>query len=69
MKFSRWFPGHMKPARPGVYERNLVYQYSYWDGLQWHLGGNLYDHLYSTPPSWNQSASWRGLASDPEAKP
>ena len=41
MKLTRWFPGHIKPVREGVYQQmcgiGLSLGYQKWDGLRWFL--------------------------------
>lgn len=75
-KLTPWFPGDVKPARPGVYERCYAQDmpgemqpmkcYCYWNGKQW----MTYE---STPEAaarevvvsdW-QHEWWRGLAEQP----
>lgn len=37
-----WYPGHQKPMRVGVYERegpSPEYPYSWWNGVFWCIGG------------------------------
>lgn len=46
MKKTEWFPHSIKPARPGVYERDYGIvddqeqypEYQYWDGNDWYYG-------------------------------
>jgi len=42
-----WFPGNVRPARPGVYQRRLQSCkesfYAMWDGRRWHLGADSLD--------------------------
>jgi len=48
MKFTEWFPPHIKPYRKGVYQqicglgKDIGYQY--WDGKNWH--------------GWERTAFW-----------
>jgi hypothetical protein len=69
-----WIPGHIKPVRVGVYERQTnVGRWSYWSGEFWATADNVSPSGAMNPgwigiPSGVQDAPWRGLASDP-AKP
>lgn len=67
---TEWFPAHIKPARPGVYQqmcglgKDLGYQ---------HFDGNGWGGWFSTPESAERFArkhdagctEWRGLAASP----
>lgn len=70
-ELTPWFPGNVKPARPGVYQRKLSWgtRYAKWDGRVW-LG--YYYEPYSAAVGNHISAyqlsrdiEWRGLAKDP----
>lgn len=70
MKKTPWFPGHVKPARKGVYERKgFGGTYSEWDGKRWLLGANDVDAAsdWGDWPrredrrSFWQDHPWRGL--------
>jgi hypothetical protein len=69
-KLTPWFPGDVKPARVGVYEKDLddgVFKFSLWDGRKWRfcresVGSALRQRERS---AW-QWANWRGLASEPK---
>lgn len=73
-KLTPWFPGDVKPARVGVYERKtrrgMTYRYSFWSGVNWMLSGATpviaADH--GGGKSTSQHDEWRGLAIDPRAK-
>jgi len=58
-----WFPGDVRPARPGVYQRQSR-DYSYWDGRHWHAERPDMKTAYmlgdSNPAPILQSVSWRG---------
>lgn len=64
-KYTGWYNGDQRPARPGVYQRllpqgGMAFSY-YGDGI-WH-GGRLTPQLASgarKPSTW-QSQVWRGL--------
>ena len=64
------FPGSVRPARIGVYERlswNKWWYYSYWDGVRWHCGDLLCrSRLLNAAASTNQHWPWRGLAEEPK---
>ena len=66
-----WFPGSVKPVRPGVYERE--YGLNNVAFCRWNEGwycSSLKNEIASRArkPSGNQSLPWRGLAVNPEAK-
>jgi hypothetical protein len=70
MKKTPWFPGHVKPARVGVYERNgPAGTHSYWTGKFWMLGAWGADAaadwdewpLNAPLSSGWQDLPWRGL--------
>ncbi len=68
-RLTPWFPGDVKPARKGVYERKyphtttLVATFCLWNGRRWFFGnGTLGDAGYEVMPSAAQSLPWRGLA-------
>lgn len=69
-KVTEWFPGDVKPARKGVYERelNAANRFSYWNGEKWMSSGftpaEAMRH-YGLVSDW-QFKGWRGLASDPK---
>jgi len=68
MKLTKWYPGHIKPVRVGVYQKhidfNVPYFYSYWDGEFW----GLISGTPSGAKKWRDLASraqnyfWRGVA-------
>lgn len=71
MKKTRWFPAHIKPVRPGVYETNLFSpnggNYAYWDGKRWAVA---FAHVPLANSIRNycdaiQEKEWRGLAEKP----
>lgn len=67
IKLTEWFPGFVKPVRPGWYRTKFVVGtlksgegYSYWSGKQWsnqradHGGVRTYDGA-------SQYKIWRGI--------
>ena len=71
-KLTPWFKGHVKPARPGVYERRFhkgspFTHYSRWDGKTWRGRSSRPIGVAKTRESaiW-VALEWRGLASDPK---
>ena len=68
MKLTQWFPGTVKPVRPGVYQRNLwgkgaLPAYSYWNGERWCLcRPTAHEAVEERHPSDVQDAPWRGVA-------
>ena len=73
MKTTEWFPGHIKPAYPGVYQllcgNDTEVGYQKWDGEKWGIWyENAQDaaegHAYADPEFQNDQ--WRGLAEQPK---
>lgn len=69
-----WFPGDVKPVRPGVYATRDPFgewdgcTYKFWSGRLWGYASlTVYDAYGSKHlgPSSLQDNEWRGLASDP----
>lgn len=65
-----WFPDHVKPDRPGVYEVILPggagAWYSLWTGAHWCLVRWTPDlAAVAVSRSWLQNFRWRGLSADP----
>jgi hypothetical protein len=68
-KLTPWFPGHIKPVRPGVYQ-------VFWatspiparfDGACWYAGSdNLLTASKSPKPASCDPRKWRGLAEEPK---
>jgi hypothetical protein len=71
-ELTPWFPGDVKPARAGVYERKYgtFYEergYSRWDGRHWYFRNSRINSAAIDPAiSINQSRQWRGLAHPPK---
>jgi hypothetical protein len=76
MKLTEWFPGSIKPARKGVYQRQLPQQgisYARWNGeywlraVPWLLPRPAWERQNRKPAalSFNQDAPWRGVTSKP----
>lgn len=71
MKLTDWYPGDVKPVRPGVYERDYgsvegvipPFRYCYWDCDCWQVASTLVrDALRVYEDSKYQSLPWRGVA-------
>lgn len=66
-----WFPPHIKPARPGVYQTRFLCHapgYSYWDGWRWGNQRTTADYaknLAGPISVADQYKTWRGLAQKP----
>ena len=65
-----WYPTHLKPIRPGVYEVRIpdsadpfgTRYFSYWDGTLWRsVATTPYDASLQSLKSWSQVREWRGL--------
>lgn len=70
-KLTPWFPGDVKPARKGVYERDFPNGslYSRWNGRHWIFGYYAVEHAATrVGKSLYQTKRWRGLSSNPKAK-
>lgn len=63
-----WFDGSVKPARPGVYQRDYPSgpHYSHWDGARWSIGNFRLREVQEMFVSARQALPWRGLAEQPE---
>lgn len=60
-----WFEPGTRPARPGVYERQVrLAPYSYWNGRWWSLSSQTAETAWLNRglESLRQDARWRGLA-------
>ena len=63
-----WFPGHVKPVRRGLYQRNtnlgedIWPTWTLWDGKRWRMNScNRFEAESAQLPSGWQSLPWRGL--------
>lgn len=69
-KLTPWFPGDVKPVRPGVYERKVVVlrrYYSRWTGSRWlTIEDSAQRAAQSNYQSMYQDLPWRGLAEPPK---
>ena len=72
-KLTPWFPGDVKPVRPGVYQRLLdpdtTYQeivFSRFDGVAWFTGADSCElalcRIAESP--FQHSVKWRGLTKE-----
>lgn len=75
MKLTPWYPGHVKPVRVGVYERDYADnlkcrrpRFCYWDGIAWNCHGTTKEHaeIFKDTPSAYQFLEWRGIAKEPK---
>lgn len=67
MAVTAWFEPGTKPARPGVYERQVrLAPYSYWNGLVWGMSSQTPANAMRNRhiESLRQEARWRGLAQE-----
>lgn len=72
MKLTEWFPGHIKPVRPGVYQQlsavDKTLGYQRWDGANW---SSWYSTVEGAAKATDvaahpfQNDQWRGLAEKP----
>lgn len=66
-QLTGWFPGHIKPVRPGVYRRRFAdggRLYARWDGLFWRIAHTKPEAAakeVSRSPI-QSSPDWRGVA-------
>lgn len=70
-KFTPWFRGDVKPARPGVYQRRWGTDslYAKWDGRNWFMSCQTPEiAACKYCASHDQCRPWRGLAADPSTK-
>jgi hypothetical protein len=75
-KLTPWFPGHIKPVRPGVYQTlqncdGVGPFLQYWNGRFWGLmcrpnNGIDLPERWKNDSSSNQHCRWRGLAEEPK---
>lgn len=73
-KFTPWFSGEVKPARPGVYQRLYPFgavAYSRWNGQNWMLPmqepfAAEAERIHAVCQSHVEGPKWRGLAQEPK---
>lgn len=66
-KLTPWFPGRVKPARIGLYQRDYedntcTDMPDFWDGKNWILCVEFGEKI---GPATSQRRPWRGLAVKP----
>jgi hypothetical protein len=64
-----WLEPTAKPARPGVYERQVrLAPFSYWNGSRWGMSSQTPANAWRNraAESLRQDARWRGLAEEPK---
>ena len=71
-KLTPWFPGHIKPVRPGVYQTDSDGYpeplFQHWNGRFWGCAYTSVDNA-AVNNSWRsmfQNDAWRGLAEEPK---
>ena len=72
LKLTPWFPGHVKPARPGVYQQRsggtgAHVGYQKWTGAHWLQWCETAEKAEKVPFYWKagsfyQNDPWRGVA-------
>jgi hypothetical protein len=75
-KLTPWFPGNIKPVRPGVYETKWIYEtggsassaggFSRWTGSRWMDTGPDVEFAARIITTGYHSKQWRGLAEPPK---
>lgn len=64
LRRTPWFSGEVKPAYPGVYERNFhrigLVVFQYWDGEKWWASENGSRHT----SFFQDDRDWRGCSED-----
>lgn len=73
MKLTKWFPGHIKPVRKGVYMQRCGHRmqdgYQYWNGKEWGCWFESPEFAYKyrnyVVGLKFQNYKWRGLAEKP----
>ena len=71
-ELTPWVPGHIKPARPGVYQQfsGLYLGYQRWDGEYWYSWDSEPEIAAKCTYRIHkrfQDDTWRGLANEPTA--
>ena len=69
-QLTGWFPGHIKPVRPGVYPRRMIFdevRYARWDGL-WKCSAPTPEEaaLEQEDSPLQDEPDWCGLANPPK---
>ncbi len=69
-KLTPWFPGHIKPVRPGVYETTAQAApcFQFWNGHFWGCFDSRREVSaeFGRVPSDFQGVNWRGLSEPPK---
>lgn len=69
LKLTPWYPGHIKPVRPGVYQQmcghNRDLGYQRWDGKAWSRWAYTAEEVANLSCFLDCNDPWRGLAEDP----
>jgi hypothetical protein len=68
MKLTPWFPAHIKPVYPGVYEVRFPpgTWYRRWDGTRWYSGDSDKKIAALSTLKGASPLPWRGLAKPPK---
>jgi hypothetical protein len=72
MILTPWFPGDVKPVRPGVYMQwcglELEVGYQYWNGEFWGFWCSTVEAAsqYKNTCASTQDEPWRGLMEEPK---
>lgn len=69
-ELTPWFPPELKPRRPGIYQRNYMWDpsYAYFDGQKWGFASFCVQKV-KKPTRLDYSFEvlpWRGLAREPK---
>lgn len=73
-RLTPWFPGEVKPARPGVYQQKFKGKigYQFWNGTRWMAWAGTPEaamhRMHWEIPDACQQDPWRGLAADPNTQ-
>ena len=75
-KLTPWFPGHIKPVRPGVYQTHWLHYtggcsasaggFSRWTGSRWLDTGPSVEFAAKLRTVGYPDKRWRGLAEEPK---
>lgn len=73
LETTPWFPGDVKPAHPGVYQRFFPHRamFAEWTGCQWLLASSSPRAAKRRKLASGQqdTVRWRGLVRNPKATP